>query len=112
MADRHFPVRPDLEQLRHQVKDLLRAVRRGAPEALAELAQHHPGKLDPGRAKLADAQLALARSYGIPSWPRLVLACRMTDAIWRDDVNEVRALVMREPRLLHEMARGTEGCNW
>jgi hypothetical protein len=33
--------------------------------------------------------------YGIPSWPRLVLACRMTDAIWRDDVDAVRALVAK-----------------
>jgi len=112
MAERHFPVRPDLEQLRHQAKDLLRAVRRGDASALGELARHHPAPVEPGRAKLADAQLALARSYGIPSWPRLVLACRMTDAIWRDDVDAVRALVARDPRLLHEMARGTERCNW
>jgi ankyrin repeat protein len=112
MADRHFPVRPDLEQLRHQAKDLLRAARRGDPAAEAELARHHPGAVEPGEAKLADAQLALARSYGIASWPRLVQACRMTDAIWRDDVEAVRALVEREPRLLREPARGVERCNW
>ena len=90
MADRHLPVRPNLDQLKHQAKDLLRAIRRGDPEALAELRKHHPEQIDPARAKLADAQLALARSYGLPSWPRLVLACRMTDAIWRDDVDAVR----------------------
>ncbi len=112
MADRHFPVRPDLEQLRHQAKDLLRAVRRADPAATAELLRHHPRALAPGRAKLADAQLALARSYGLPSWPRLVLACRMTDAIWRDDARAVRELVTRDPRLLHEPARGVERCNW
>ena len=27
--DRHFPVRPNLEQLRNQAKDLLRAIRQG-----------------------------------------------------------------------------------
>src|SRR5262245_38645478 len=117
MADRHLPVRPDLEQLRHQAKDLLRALKRGEPSALAEFARHHPDRPAPAgarvaEARLADAQLVLARSYGVPSWPRLVLACRMTDAIWRDDLGEVRALVARDPRLLHEMARGTESCNW
>jgi len=94
VSNRHFPVRPNLEQLRHQAKDLLREMRRDAPGA-----------------KLAAAQHALARSYGLPSWPRLVLACRMTDAIWRDDVNAVRALVMKYPALLVEDARGVKG-NW
>lgn len=111
MPDRHFPVRPDLEQLKHQAKDLLRAIRRGDPSAVAELERHHPGQIRPADAKLADAQLALARSYGLPSWPRLVLACRMTDAIWRDDLETVRELVAKHPRLLHENARGVES-NW
>jgi hypothetical protein len=111
MADRHFPVRPDLEQLKHQAKDLLRAIRRGDSSAIAELQKHCPGRIEPGDAKLTDAQLALARSYGLPSWPRLVLACRLTDAIWRDDVDGVRELVSKHPKLLHEDARGVKG-NW
>lgn len=112
MADRHFPVRPNLDQLKHQAKDLLHAIRQGTPAAVAELHKHHPKPIEPGTAKLADAQLALARSYGLPSWPRLVLACRVIDAIWRDDVAALRALVLKHPRLLHEMARGTPTCNW
>jgi hypothetical protein len=112
MPVRHLPVRPDLEQLRHQAKDLLRAVRRGDPAALGDLREHHPRAPEPGSAKLAHAQLALARSYGVASWPRLVQACQLIDAIWRDDVSSVRALVTRHPRLLHEMARGTAHCNW
>src|SRR5262245_17724692 len=112
MADRHLPVRPDLEQLRHQAKDLLRALRRGEPSALADFARHHPERAGPAGARLADAQLVLARSYGVPSWPRLVLAWRMTAAIWRDAPAAVRALGARGPRLLHEMARGTKSCNW
>ena len=111
MADRHFPVRPNLEQLRHQAKDLLRAVRRGDASALAELRKHHPRRIEPDAAKLADAQIVLARSYGLPSWPRLVLACRLTDAIWHDDVDTVRELVLEHPTLLHEDARGVKG-NW
>src|SRR5688572_24075755 len=111
MAERHFPVRPNREQLKHQAKDLLRALRRGDAGAVEEFRRNHPQPHDPGSAKLADAQLALARSYGLPSWPRLVLACRMTDAIWRDDVTVVRELVLRNPSLLSEDARGVKG-NW
>jgi hypothetical protein len=119
--DRHFPVRPNLDQLKHQAKDLLRAIRQGDPAAVAELRQHHPKQgtkaIDPASAKLADvkladAQAALARSYGLASWPRLVTACRMTDAIWRGDVEAVRALVLKDPRLLHESARGVADSNW
>ena len=112
MSGRHIPVRPDLDQLRNQAKDLLRQVRAGEPPAVAEFNEHHPERIEPAAAKLADAQLALARSYGIASWPRLVQACRVVDAIWRDDVSAVRELVLKYPHLLHEMARGTRTCNW
>jgi hypothetical protein len=40
--DRHFPVRPNLDQLKHQAKDLLRAIRQGDAAAIAELRKHHP----------------------------------------------------------------------
>ena len=111
MSDLHLPVRPDHDQLKHQAKDLLRAIRAGATAAIAALRKHHPEAVPPEAAKLSDAQLVLARSYGVPSWQRLVLACRMTDAIRRDDVATVRALVTRYPQLLHEDARGVKG-NW
>jgi hypothetical protein len=99
---RKLPVRPDLDQLRHQAKDLLRAIRRGEPSAVAEFQQYHPEQIEPAAAKLADAQLVLARSYQAPHWPRLVLACKLIDAIWRDDVETVRKLVLKHPQLLHE----------
>ena len=111
MADRHLPVRPNLEQLRHQAKELLRAIRAGDQDALADFQKHHPRDLSPDDAKLADAQLALARRYGVRSWPRLVLACRMTEAIWQNHVAAVRDLVRANPELLTESARGAEG-NW
>lgn len=124
--DRHFPVRPNLDQLKRQAKEFLRAIREGDPAAVAELGRHHPGKLastiesgdvqlaeaDLAEVKLADAQAALARSYGLASWPRLVTACRMTDAIWRGDADTVRNLVLKDPRLLRESARGTADSNW
>ena len=40
--DRHLPVRPNLDQLKHQAKDLLRAVQSGDPEALDEFMKFHP----------------------------------------------------------------------
>ena len=109
---RHLPVRPNLDQLRHQAKDLLRDIRSGDPTALAELRKHHPDPVEPGNAQLADAQLTLARAYGLPSWPRLVLACRVIDAIWNDDADAIRELIRQHPHLLTEMSRGTQSCNW
>ncbi len=111
MPARWLPVRPDLDQLKHQAKDLLRGFRRGDPDAVADFRSYHPRPVDPGAAKLADAQLVLARSYRAPSWPRLVLACRLTDAIWRDDADAVRELVSGKPRVLHEPALVRES-NW
>lgn len=111
MPDRRLPVRPDLDQLKHQAKDLLRAVRRGDPDAIAEFKKHHPDEIDSASAKLADAQLVLARSYQAPSWPRLVRACHLIDAIWRDDVDTVRELVLEHPQLLHEHATIRDS-NW
>jgi hypothetical protein len=111
MASRHFPVRPNLDQLKHQAKDLLRAIRLSEADAFADFREYHSKPIDPASARLADAQFVLARSYGLPSWSRLVTACRMTDAIWRGDVETVRAMVLRDPQLLDEDARGVKG-NW
>ncbi len=72
MSVRRLPVHPDLDQLKHQAKDLLRAIRSGDAKAIAGLQQFHPEKIDAANAKLADAQLALAREYGFESWPKLV----------------------------------------
>lgn len=117
MADRperpdlHLPVRPDLGQLRRQAKELLRAIRAGDAAAVEQLNRHHPRGIEPTNAKLADAQLVLARSYRVQSWPRLKLACQLIEAICEDDVDTVADLVRRHPRLLHESARGVPG-NW
>jgi ankyrin repeat protein len=111
MSDRRLPVRPNLDQLKHQAKDLLRQIHGGDPAAMEEFKKYHPEQIEPGNARLADAQLALARSYSAPSWPRLVQACRLIDAIWHDDLETVRTLVMKHPNLLHEPARIRES-NW
>jgi hypothetical protein len=110
--DRHFPVRPNLKQLRNQAKDLLHDLRHGEPRALQLWQTHHAGSTQAPNAKLADAQFVLARMYGIASWSRLVVACRMIDAIWRGHVQAVRDLVVKDPKLLEESATGVPGSNW
>src|SRR5688572_25350441 len=102
MPGRRLPVKPDLEQLQRQAKEFLRAIHDGDADAVAEFREHHPEPIDPAAAKLADAQLALARSYRASSWTRLVHAVKMADAIWRDDPETVRELVTRNSALIHE----------
>lgn len=110
-GERRLPVRPDLDQLKNQAKDLLRGIRAGDPSAIAEFEANHPEKVDPAAVKLADAQFALARAYEAPSWPRLVHACQLVDAIWNDDLERVREFVTKYPNLLHESALIRES-NW
>ena len=112
MPIRKLPVVPDLDQLKHQAKDLLRALHAGDAEAIAELRELHPDTISPGDANLADAQLALARSYQASSWPRLVQAVEMARAIWADDIGAVRDLVTRNPNLIHEQVLIRQDSNW
>lgn len=112
MPVRRLPVRPDLQQLQRQAKELLRAIRAGDASALADLREHHPDSIDPSAATLAEAQLVLARSYQASSWARLVHAVRLADAIWRDDLDLVRALINGNPALIHEHVLIRTDSNW
>src|SRR5262245_37065460 len=111
MSARTLPVRPDLDQLKHQAKDLLKAYRAGDAEASAHFAELCPDRVDADRAKLADAQLVLARMYGASSWTRIVQCCQLIDAIWDDDLETVRRLVTANRDLLKEDARIVSS-NW
>jgi hypothetical protein len=105
---RLLPVRPDLDQLRHQAKDLLRRIRTGDAGAIEEFRKFATDKTEiktEAEIRLATVQHALARSYGARSWTRLVQSCKLIDAIWRDDLETVRELVTKHPNLLHEPAR-------
>ena len=112
MPVRRLPVHPDLEQLHRQAKELLRVIHAGDANAIAELREHHPESIDPGAAKLADAQLVLARSYLASSWTRLVQAVQLADAIWRDDADTVRTLISRNPALIKEDVLIRTDSNW
>ena len=100
MSARHLPAKPDLRQLKHQAKDLLRAFQRGDPSAIADFADYHPQRVDATSAQLADAQLVLARSYDAISWPRLVAACELIDAEAHEDFDSLRALAAKHPDVL------------
>jgi ankyrin repeat protein len=102
MSACRLPVRPDLDQIHRQAKELLRASHAGDAKAIAELREHHPDSIAASAAKLADAQLVLARSYGASSWTRLVHAVRLAEAIWRDDLEGVRELITQNAALIHE----------
>jgi hypothetical protein len=60
-----LPERPDLDQLRRQARELLRAAAKGEPAAVPRL------RAVSERVTLSAAQLAVAREYGYPSWPAL-----------------------------------------
>jgi hypothetical protein len=62
---RRLPERPNLDQLRHQAKDLHRAAAAGDVAAVRLLRRVSTST------GLGAAQLALAREYGFPSWARL-----------------------------------------
>jgi len=74
MAALSLPTNPSLEQMRKQARDLQRAVRAGDASAIDRVTAVHPGGYpnDPASFPLSAAQLVVARSYGFPSWPRLV----------------------------------------
>ena len=60
-----LPRHPDLDQLRRQARELLRAAAAGEPRALARLRAHSE------QVTLSAAQLTLAREHGFPSWAAL-----------------------------------------
>jgi hypothetical protein len=62
-----------LDRLLEQAESLLEGHRAGDPVAIARMRESHP--LEPGAAEergLPDAQLVVAREYGLRSWPHLV----------------------------------------
>ena len=88
-----LPVRTDLEQLRRQAKDLLRAAKSGDADALARI-----GAVS-DRLILASAQLALAREYGFASWPRLKSEVERRELLTSRDLNRLRRLLSDRPEL-------------
>ncbi|MCZ7647246.1 MAG: ankyrin repeat domain-containing protein [Planctomycetota bacterium] len=91
--------------MKKQARDLHKALRARAPDALARLRAEHPRfKNDSeGEAALSDAQLVVAREYGYPSWPRLKTAVEDLAGHAVDEVDRFMSAV-RAGR--HDEARG------
>ncbi|MGA3239643.1 MAG: ankyrin repeat domain-containing protein [Bryobacteraceae bacterium] len=84
-APRPLPERPNLRHLKDQAKDLLKS---GGAESIT------------------DAQFQVARLYGFASWPRLKAHIdsleeigQLKQAIDRNDIDRVKALMTRNPAL-------------
>jgi hypothetical protein len=78
MPVRSLPSNPNLEHLKYQAKDLLRAHAARNPGAAQRIREFHPrfagaadSEIFSANLRLSDAQLAIARESGFPSWPRL-----------------------------------------
>jgi len=78
MPVRPLPSNPNLVHLKYQAKDLLKAHAARDPRAAQRLREFHPrfhratdNEIFAAGLSLSDAQLAIAREYGFPSWPRL-----------------------------------------
>jgi ankyrin repeat protein len=88
----------NLEQLRKQAKELVRAARAGDEQALARVRAHAPVR---ERVALADAQLTLAREHGYASWPALVVAIEANAEVFvlaATDRRKARAEALRAAR--------------
>jgi hypothetical protein len=57
MPDRRLPVRPDLKQLQRQAKELLRTIRAGDADSIAELRKYNAELIDHSATKLADPNI-------------------------------------------------------
>lgn len=86
-----LPQRPDLDQLRHRAKDLLRAARNGDAEATARIHQVSD------RLILAAAQLAIAREHGFAGWARLKTEVERRDILNSRDLTRLAALLAEQP---------------
>lgn len=78
MPVRRLPENPNLDHLKYQAKDLLKAHAARSLAAAQMLREFHPrfakasdAEILAAELKLSDAQLTIAREAGFPSWPRL-----------------------------------------
>src|SRR4026209_2091670 len=88
-----LPARPGLAQLPHQANGRLRNAKLGDASAEARI------RAVSERATLAAAQLALAREYGFPSWPKLTTEGVRREILEDRDIDRLAALLQEEPEL-------------
>jgi hypothetical protein len=108
MSIQRLPDHADFAHLKYQARDLLKQARLGGADALLRLREFHPRfeRVVRNGVKLADAQLAIARSYGFQSWPKLRthlnyqgLVGELKQAIDSNSLDTVKRLMTRHPEL-------------
>ena len=95
-------VRLNLEYYRKQAKALLKAAQAAEPDALERIARQS-AKFDPARPRLHDAQLAVAREQGFPSWPRFRTYIVQSGLDWRGLVSAFLDAAVSDRRRAEEM---------
>ena len=132
MPVKPLPPKADLNHLKHQAKDLIKARGERDPQAAQRIREFHPRfkhavdvAIFDAKFSLADAQLTIARERGFASWPKLKrreekpapvddltlpFQERIADPAFRravdlldaGDVQGLRAYLSADPRLLHQ----------
>ena len=98
-----FPSHPHLRQIGNQAKDLVKAHRRGDPDAVLRISEHLPRLASADseailatNLSLQEAQHIVAREYGFPSWKELTAFIKarvseqdmgMSEQVW-DEVHK------------------------
>ncbi|MGC2656985.1 MAG: ankyrin repeat domain-containing protein [Bryobacteraceae bacterium] len=104
LPTRQMREHPDLTQLKRQAKELLSSFRTGDAAATAEINAHY-NRANPAMFALHDAQLAIARSYGFDSWPKLkayvdgVTIRRLVDVVRVGNMADLRTMLKGRPEL-------------
>jgi hypothetical protein len=114
-VSRGIPSKPHLDVPKRQARELLEEWRDGARDAFDRIRRRHPkfvaaddARVAAGPFRLSDAQLVIAREYGLAHWAELKqriganTAARALDVAIRanDEVAAVQ-LIRHEPQLLH-----------
>ncbi len=132
MPVRRLPSNPNLDHLKYQAKDLLKDHAARSQAAAQRLREFHPrfrrstdAEIFDTHLKLSDAQLAIARESGFPSWTRLKrhiekptltdkldlphheriedpVFRRAVDLIDAGDAAGLRAHLSQHPKLVHQ----------
>lgn len=114
-VSRGLPERPHLDVPKREARELLALWRAAQPDALERIRRRVPKfqKLDDTALaaapfKLSDAQLVIAREYGLASWPALKrriesngVVGALQDAIHADNREAVVRILTAHPDLLH-----------
>ena len=114
-VSRRLPERPHLDVPRREARELLDQCKKRDKDALERIRRRHPDFKDvPDDAaiaiglKLSDAQLVVAREYGLSNWTMLKqrieansIANALYAAIRDDDREAVVAILGANPEMLH-----------